>query len=49
MKTVKEAEAPLVTDPAVAAGRFIRRVRLVRSAAMMEITSIHNRIDKTGR
>ncbi len=50
VKTVKEAEALLVTDPAVAAGRFsYDAYGWYGSAAMMEITSIHNRIDKTGR
>lgn len=50
VKTVKEAEALLGTDPAVAAGRFsYEAYGWYGSAAMMEITSIHNRIDKTGR
>ena len=50
VKTVKEAEALLVTDPAVAAGRFsYEAYGWYGSAAMMEINSIHNRIDKTGR
>lgn len=50
VKTVKEAEALLVTDPAVAAGRFsYDAYGWYGSAAMMEVTSIHNRIDKTGR
>ena len=50
VKTVKEAETLLVTDPAVAAGRFsYEAYGWYGSAAMMEITSIHNRIDKTGR
>lgn len=50
VKTVKEAEALLVTDPAVAAGRLsYDAYGWYGSAAMMEITSIHNRIDKTGR
>lgn len=50
VKTVKEAEALLVTDPAVAAGRFsYDAYGWYGSAAMMEIPSIHNRIDKTSR
>ncbi len=50
VKTVKEAEALLVTDPAVAAGRFtFEAYGWYGSAALMETTAIHNRIDKTGR
>ena len=50
VKTVKEAEALLVTDPAVAAGRFsFETYGWYGSAALMETTALHNRIDKTGR
>jgi uncharacterized protein YciI len=50
VKTVKEAEALLLTDPAVAAGVFIYDAyNWYGSAALMEVTAIHNRIDKTGR
>ena len=48
LKTVKEADEMLVTDPAVAAGRFSYEVySWYGSAALMDVTSIHNRIDKT--
>ena len=50
VKTVKEAEELLVTDPAVAAGRFsFQAYGWYGSAALMEATSIHDRIDKSGR
>jgi uncharacterized protein len=50
VKTVKEAEALLITDPAVLAGRFsYEAYGWYGSAALMETTAIHNRIDKTGR
>ncbi|MEO8501034.1 MAG: YciI family protein [Vicinamibacteria bacterium] len=48
LKTVKEAEELLVTDPAVAAGRFsYEAYSWYGTAALMDVTSIHNRIDKT--
>ena len=50
VKTVKEADALLVTDPAVAAGVFTYDAyNWYGSAALMEVTAIHDRIDKTGR
>lgn len=50
VKTVKEAEALLATDPAVAGGALAYDAYgWYSSAALMEVTAIHNRIDKTGR
>lgn len=50
VKTVKDAEALLVTDPAVAAGVLSSEAYgWYGSAALMEVTAIHNRIDKTSR
>jgi uncharacterized protein YciI len=49
-KTVKEAEDLLVTDPAISAGALTYDAYLwYGSAALMEVTAIHNRIDKTSR
>ncbi len=48
VKTVKEAEALLVTDPAVAAGVLAYEAYgWYATAALMEVASIHGRIDKT--
>jgi uncharacterized protein YciI len=50
VKTVKEAEALLATDPAVAGGALAYDAYgWYSSAALMEVTAIHHRIDKTGR
>lgn len=50
VKTVKEAEALLATDPAVAAGALaFEAYGWYATAALMEVTSIHNRIDRTSR
>lgn len=48
--TVKEAEALLATDPAVAGGALaFEAFAWYSSAALMEIPALHKRIDKTGR
>jgi uncharacterized protein YciI len=50
VKTVKEAEALVASDPAVAAGRFsFEAYGWYGSAALMETNAIHNRIDKSPR
>ncbi|MBX7185541.1 MAG: YciI family protein [Vicinamibacteria bacterium] len=50
VKTVKDAEALLATDPAVAAGALaFEAYGWYASAALMEVVPIHARIDKTGR
>jgi uncharacterized protein YciI len=50
VKTVKEAEALLATDPAVAAGILAYDAYgWYGSAAVMEVPAIHNRIDKSSR
>jgi uncharacterized protein YciI len=50
VKTIKEAEALLATDPAVAGGALaFEAYGLYSSAALQEIAAIHTRINKTGR
>jgi uncharacterized protein YciI len=50
VKTVKEAEALLATDPAVAGGALgFEAYGWYGSAALQETLGIHARIDKTGR
>lgn len=47
---VAEADALVASDPAVAAGAFAYEAYgWYGSAALMEVTGIHGRIDKTGR
>ena len=48
--TVKEAETLLATDPAVAGGALaFEAYAWYSSAALMEVTPLHKRIDKTNR
>lgn len=48
--TVKEAEALLATDPAVAGGALaFEAYAWYSSAALTEVASLHKRIDKTDR
>lgn len=48
--TVKEAEALLATDPAVAGGALaFEAYAWYSSAALMEVADLHKRIDKTSR
>lgn len=50
VKTVKEAETLLSTDPAVAGGALaFEAYGWYSSAALQEVVAIHNRIDKTRR
>ena len=50
VKTTKEAEALLASDPAVAAGALaFEAYGWYGSAALQEVVDIHGRIDKTGR
>ena len=50
VKTVREAEALLATDPAVAGGALaFEAYGWYGSAAVQETLAIHARIDKTGR
>ena len=50
VKTIKEAEAILATDPAVAGGALaFETYGWYGSAALQETVAIHGRIDKTGR
>jgi uncharacterized protein YciI len=50
VKTVKEAETLLATDPAVAGGALaFEAYGWYGSAALQETLAIHYRIDKTGR
>ena len=48
--TVKEAETLLATDPAVAGGALaFEAYAWYSSAALMEVTALHKRLDKTSR
>ena len=50
VKTIKDAEALLATDPAVAAGALaFETYGWYGSAALQDIVDIHGRIDKPGR